>query len=563
MERPYRSRKQRPCDKCRVRKVFCSRQGNASCALCRNRGIDCTVEGVAMSETVNSPIVEDDGALSVVTRIKSPQRRSRGAASGDSQHPLQSSESMGMPTRVERFVGLSSDLDPFILRHYNWKTMFADDDEAPFSYDRRGKDPYTPIHFELSMQNRLETSLSQSCAIPLLGQLEPFQQDLFQTFDRYIHPSYPLLGPKRPHKATAAPILKIAICSVAHKIGSVAQKLPSDVFNDFNILGLPTELRLAQLETIEGALLFQQRNAYNAGFPEKRGSHLETGNLVAATQDLGLNIDCTGWEIPIHEKRRRRRIWWAVFIQDKWSALALGRPPYLTEAHTNVTMLERSDFAVLGEEDPSDNVSQGADVFIATVHLTHILAMIIATFYSVRGLDNALSFPVADIQSLFEKYSRDLDHWAAAHFEPLAGSTGSIDVTGGLELAAYTVRIILFRAILPKLDILQARSMDLRHEASLTIKQVTIILRNLTISRTSVLWWPMPHTNLATIRTFIVSMILSSTEDADADSWTAALTSYQELLKAHSAGFPVTRYAAAQAEQLPLNTNQSTPQSSP
>lgn len=72
-----------------------------------------------------------------------------------------------------------------------------------------------------------------------------------------------------------------------------------------------------------------------------------------------------------------------------------------------------------------------------------------------------------------------------------------------------------------------------------------------------------PHTNLATIRTFIVSMILSSIDDADADIWTAALTAYQELLKAHSAGFPVTRYAAAQAEQLPLNTNESTPQSSP
>lgn len=112
------------------------------------------------------------------------------------------------------------------------------------------------------------------------------------------------------------------------------------------------------------------------------------------------------------------------------SALALGRPPYLTEAHANVTMLERSDFAMLGEEEPSDIVSQGADVFIAIVHLTHILAMIIGTFYSVRGLDNALSLPVADILSLFEKYARDLDHWVAAHFEPLTGSTGYIDATG-------------------------------------------------------------------------------------------------------------------------------------
>lgn len=93
-------------------------------------------------------------------------------------------------------------------------------------------------------------------------------------------------------------------------------------------------------------------------------------------------------------------------------------------------MLERSDFAVLGEEEPSNNISQGVDVFIATVHLTHILARIIATFYSVRGLDDALSLPVADVLSLFEKCSRELDRWEAAHFEPLADSTGSVDATG-------------------------------------------------------------------------------------------------------------------------------------
>lgn len=102
-----------------------------------------------MSDRANSPIVHDDGESPPFTRDKSPPTRSGGAASGGSQRFLRSSGSMSMPTRVERFVGLSSDLDPFILRHYNWKTTFENGDEAPFSYDRRGKDPYTPIHFEV------------------------------------------------------------------------------------------------------------------------------------------------------------------------------------------------------------------------------------------------------------------------------------------------------------------------------------------------------------------------------------------------------------------------------
>ena len=40
--------------------------------------------------------------------------------------------------------------------------------------------------------------------------------------------------------------------------------------------------------------------------------------LVGISHILGLNIDCSKWEIPEREKKRRRRLWWAVFVQDKW-----------------------------------------------------------------------------------------------------------------------------------------------------------------------------------------------------------------------------------------------------
>jgi hypothetical protein len=40
--------------------------------------------------------------------------------------------------------------------------------------------------------------------------------------------------------------------------------------------------------------------------------------MVAMAHDLGLNIEPTDWDISEAEKRRRRRIWWAVYMQDKW-----------------------------------------------------------------------------------------------------------------------------------------------------------------------------------------------------------------------------------------------------
>lgn len=188
-------------------------------------------------------------------------------------------------------------------------------------------------------------------------------------------------------------------------------------------------------------------------------------------------------------------------------------------------MLERSDFFTTpagSDEGLSDGICQAADVFIATVHLTHILGFVLATFYSIRGLDVCLSLPAADLLPLFEKCSRDLDRWVTGHYEPLRRATASdssLDATGwfapsahrytpkcpvqtnsygklsttiigALELAAYTIRIILYRAVLPKLELLRHPTKDLRHQASLIVNQVMTLLRNLTISRTSILWWP-------------------------------------------------------------------------
>lgn len=40
--RKYRSRKQKPCDNCRRRRVCCVRDAEGSCALCSRRSIPCT-----------------------------------------------------------------------------------------------------------------------------------------------------------------------------------------------------------------------------------------------------------------------------------------------------------------------------------------------------------------------------------------------------------------------------------------------------------------------------------------------------------------------------------------
>lgn len=48
--------------------------------------------------------------------------------------------------------------------------------------------------------------------------------------------------------------------------------------------------------------------------------------------------------IPAEEKQIRRRVWWAIYIEDKWLSLLLGRPPYIRQEEWDVSALDDRDF---------------------------------------------------------------------------------------------------------------------------------------------------------------------------------------------------------------------------
>lgn len=56
ISRPYRSKRQRPCDLCRVRKVGCQIEGNGPCFLCRKNGVHCSYD----MQPIKRQRVDDD-----------------------------------------------------------------------------------------------------------------------------------------------------------------------------------------------------------------------------------------------------------------------------------------------------------------------------------------------------------------------------------------------------------------------------------------------------------------------------------------------------------------------
>ncbi len=68
------------------------------------------------------------------------------------------------------------------------------------------------------------------------------------------------------------------------------------------------------------------------------------GTVVGLAHALGLHLECRFFGLPSWEKRLRRRLWWAVYIEDKWMSLMLGRPPFIKPEEWDVEKLSESDF---------------------------------------------------------------------------------------------------------------------------------------------------------------------------------------------------------------------------
>ncbi|KAE8308880.1 hypothetical protein BDV41DRAFT_550044 [Aspergillus transmontanensis] len=51
-----------------------------------------------------------------------------------------------------------------------------------------------------------------------------------------------------------------------------------------------------------------------------------TNQALAIGEALGLHLDAGSWGVPEWERELRKRLSWALYMQDKWTALIHGRP---------------------------------------------------------------------------------------------------------------------------------------------------------------------------------------------------------------------------------------------
>lgn len=234
----------------------------------------------------------------------------------------------------------------------------------------------------------------------------PYGPNLINLFWRIVHPSYPILYKRgfmemysNSYREVAAPLLG-AVYLISLGWWSYDKELSNKSTPNASLLrkavikAIQNSYHRPKLSSIEATLILLQCKPEDAFNPDHTWSWGYTSQALAIGQALGLHLDASFWAIPAWERRLRRRLAWALYMQDKWTALVHGRPSHIQDDDWGVQDISDADFTdddsddyiATGSNDiPRTDVKAGWGVFIGLVTVSKTLSEVLIKFYSLRA----------------------------------------------------------------------------------------------------------------------------------------------------------------------------------
>ncbi|CAK7225662.1 Fungal specific transcription factor [Sporothrix bragantina] len=299
----------------------------------------------------------------------------------------------------------------------------------------------------------------------------PNGRRLVDLYFRVVHPSFPIVQKTVFYEKydnalrDLSPPLLAAIYILAINWWDLDEELSNQVRPDVPELERLVRTTLAdsmfrpKLSTVQAGLLLSQRPEGDQWAP--------TAQLVAIGQELGLHLDCSNWKIPPWERGLRKRLAWALYMQDKWGALVHGRPSHIFSNNWAVRQLLPNDFQdVEWDEDDTEErieIERGRTLFVQMMQLTQILAEILDTFYTLQAMQNVSAAGPQGTQlvlTLAKPIQLKLKEWysalpTAVRMDSSLSAGGSTNINGNrltsighLHLAYFAAEITLHRRII-------------------------------------------------------------------------------------------------------------------
>lgn len=420
-QKVVRGRRERPCDACRKRKSKCvTTEGSKNvCAACGIHGQECTyiedpqprkrrLEGEGKdADLVKRRWVTWCGWVQSVDCFRSVVSESQSEGNGDGTPSIKreyepskvgfdgglsnspAEISWSNPQHYGTHIGYTTELEPILFDIsqatgiLTLESRYQKPDERNAFLLRRADYDYAGHAFSGAL-GKIED---------IVGMIGPSLMNAYQnTTNRY----FPILEEAffqiyDRQRNGLDPTLLSAVYLLAASSGN---GLPSSSRLDLGQLEeiafrlFENSLDKPMLSTIQaGILLIQSPNV---------DSNVLNTQLVSIAYELGLHLDCSSWKLSDDERSLRKRLAWALYMQDKWCGLIHGRPSLIAKVHWAVQDLAQDEYFLDSDEIPedvaTDEVKLGQELFSQMVSLTEILSTVLDTFYTLQAMqevDNA------------------------------------------------------------------------------------------------------------------------------------------------------------------------------
>jgi NCS1 family nucleobase:cation symporter-1 len=318
-------------------------------------------------------------------------------SAGDARRSNLAEQSLDdIPGTTAHSMGLTAEQDTQLLDTFR-SVIMSENDEIDgkfvqvFPGDVRSHAP--PVHFLLLQDEFPEhtNSALRNASESIENIVEPHGPSLVRLYFKYIHPGYPIVSKVRflrqfaSGKNTIPASLRGAVYALASAFWQFDSNFEGPCpFSQHELVAhcheaLRRELEAPNLFKLQACLLLLHMRPPSIDSVETPSTWILTAQATACAQMIGLHRDPTQWNIPPWEKKIRKRLWWATYVTDCWSAVCHGNPPHIARHSFNTACLDLDDMrldADVPEElqylvDPFDVSFQvpAAARFIAAVQL--------------------------------------------------------------------------------------------------------------------------------------------------------------------------------------------------
>jgi len=456
--------------------------------------------------------------------------------------------------RYSQYIGPTTDFEPSLIN----LSSFDPQDESLLARGtlRRVSGNDTFLMLPDAYTPGFEHVLEDLDAIEAI--VAPNGRALIDLYFRAVHPGFPIIQKTvfyekydRSYREFSPPLLA-AIYILAINWWDHSEELTGRQRPDVRELERLVRTTLAdamyrpKLSTVQAGLLLSQRPEGDQWAP--------TAQLVAIAQELGLHLDCSTWKIPPWEKGLRKRLAWALYMQDKWGALVHGRPSHIFSSNWGAQPLAPNDFPdVEWDEDDSEErieIERGRVLFTQMVQLSQVLAEILETFYTLQATQAVTAAGPQGTQlvlSLAKPIQLKLKEWHSAlpasirmdsTFQSNSTPPSRLSSIGYLHLAYFAAEITLHRRIIRSLEAAPSVDPYIQHICRSAAKARLIsamdFVNRLTPSHLRAFWYFASKTNFALIGTFGSLLWATSPGRQEADWYRRRLGEYRWTLSVSS-----------------------------